>query len=267
MDRRPFGITTAPQSIPPRPIFRRPAHPCPGYTVTTALITVDVWSDVACPWCYIGKRHLEAALRDFELRDRVQLTWHSFQLDPTSPAVSDQKVAVALSKKYGMPPAQIGEMMKRVDGVAQSVGLQLRLADSVLGNTFDAHRLIHFAAEKGRQDEMKEQLFRAYFVESLPVGKHETLIQLASELGFDAEEVANMLGSGQFTEGVKTDLAQARANGITGVPFFVFQKKYAVSGAQPAATLLNILQRVARELPVEPVTAAADQCDDDGCIV
>ena len=116
-------------------------------------------------------------------------------------------------------------------------------------------------------DEMKERLFRAYFVESLPVGKHETLTQLASELGFDAGEVANMLGSGQYTEAVKTDLAQARANGITGVPFFVFQKKYAVSGAQPAATLLTILQRVAGELPVEPVAAAADQCDDDGCAV
>jgi predicted DsbA family dithiol-disulfide isomerase len=235
--------------------------------VTTALITVDVWSDVACPWCYIGKRHLESALREFALRDRVQLTWHSFQLDPTSPAVSGQKVTAALSKKYGMPPAQIAEMMNRVDGIARSVGLQLRLADSVLGNTFDAHRLIHFAANKGRQDEMKERLFKAYFVESLAVGKHETLIELASELGFDAGEVANMLGSGQYTEGVKTDLAQARANGITGVPFFVFQKKYAVSGAQPAATLLKILQQVAAELPVEQVAPAADQCDDDGCAV
>ncbi len=233
--------------------------------MTALPITVDVWSDVACPWCYIGKRHLEAALRQFALRDRVQLTWHSFQLDPTSPAVSEEKVTEALSKKYGMPPAQVVEMMNRVDGVARSVGLQLRLADSVLGNTFDAHRLIHFAADKGRQDDMKERLFRAYFVESQAIGKHDTLLQLACDLGFDLGEVSHVLGSGQYTEGVKADLTQARAHGITGVPFFVFQKKYAVSGAQPSETLLTILQRVAGELPVDLVEPAPDRCDDDAC--
>jgi predicted DsbA family dithiol-disulfide isomerase len=261
------GITAAPQLLPPRLISRRPAPPFPGSGVTASPITIDVWSDVACPWCYIGKRKLEAAVAQFALRDQVQLTWHSFQLDPSAPAVSAQKVTEMLGRKYGLPPAQVTEMMNRVDGAAREVGLKLRLADSVLGNTFDAHRLIHFAASKGQQDAAKERLFQAYFVEGLPVGDHATLQNLAAELGYDAGEVADMLGSGQFTEAVKADLAQARANGITGVPFFVFQKRYAVSGAQPTATLLQILQRVAAELPPEVVAPAADQCDDDGCAV
>jgi predicted DsbA family dithiol-disulfide isomerase len=232
---------------------------------------IEVWSDVVCPWCYVGKRRLEHALERFPHRDAVEVTWRSFELDPSAPAQRTESTIEHLANKYGISHQQAEAANQRVSGVAAQEGLAFRLDQAKSGNTFDAHRLIHLAAQHGLQDAAKERLMAAYFTEGEPIGDRETLVRLASEVGLDADEVRGVLESDAFADAVQSDESEARALGITGVPFFVLDRKYGISGAQPSDLILQALQQAWAEAnPLTMVTAAGGEdvvCTDETCVV
>lgn len=230
-------------------------------------LAIDVWSDIACPWCYVGKRHLEAALARFEHASAVTIHWRAFELDPSAPAVLDTHTSYAerLARKYGRSVAQAEGMIAHMVSVAAQDGLEMRFDRIRPGNTFDGHRLIHLAAAQGRGGEAKERLLRAYFTEGLAVGDRSTLQALGEELGLDGGAVAEMLASGQHSEAVRGEEAEARRLGISGVPFFVLGGRYGVSGAQPADVLLQALRTAWDALPEEPETLAGETCGPEGC--
>ena len=223
---------------------------------------IDIWSDIVCPWCYIGKRHLEAALADTDL-DEVEIHWHSFELDPHAPKTLDVPLEQALARKYGMSLAQARDAQARVTGVAAEAGLTFRFDQAKTGNTFDAHRLLQLANAHDLGDALKERLMRAYFTDGLPISDPDTLAALAAEVGLDEEEARQTLTGDRFTEEVRADEAQARQMGVRGVPFFVFDGRYGVSGAQPPATLRRYLERAR----AEGMPQAGPGCGDSGCAV
>ena len=204
-------------------------------------MNIDIWSDIACPFCFIGMKQLEAALEQFTHRDETVVTFHSFQLDPNAEVESTLNIYEMLAKKYGRSEEVMRESNERSFANASEFGIDFNFDDVKLTNSFDAHRLIHFALSKGRQSEMKSRLMKAYFTDGLNVGKQETLIKLASELGLDANEVSKMLDSDNFSKEVQGDIAQAKELGITGVPMFVVNMEFAVSGAQGTQALLAML--------------------------
>ena len=228
-------------------------------------LRVDVWSDIACPWCYVGKRRLEAAIARVGERAEVEVVWHAFELDPAAPPVRDtsESYAVRLAKKYGTTAEEAEGMLANMTSVAAVDGLEFHFERVRAGNTFDAHRLIHFAGERGLQDTMKERLLRAYLTEGEAIGDREVLVRLAVEADLDAEEVRGVLASDGHADAVREDEAMARKLGVTGVPFFVIDRKYAVSGAQHADVLATVLGRALDEQPVELADGAA--CGPDGC--
>jgi predicted DsbA family dithiol-disulfide isomerase len=229
-------------------------------------LSVDVWSDIACPWCYVGKRRLEAALAGFPHRESVTIVWHAFELDPAAPAVRDasQSYAERLAKKYGTGVARAEEMLKTMTETAAKDGLDFHFERVQAGNTFDAHRLIHLAHERGKQDAVKERMLRAYMTEGEPIGDRDALVRLAAEAGLDAEEAHTTLVTDAYAADVRADEDQARALGISGVPFFVIGG-YGVSGAQPADALRSVLTRAWNEAPDEPAIAEGATCGADGC--
>ena len=229
-------------------------------------LSVDVWSDIACPWCYVGKRRLEAALAGFPDRENVTTVWHAFELDPAAPAVRDasQTYAERLAKKYGTSVARADEMLKTMTETAAKDGLEFHFDRVQAGNTFDAHRLIHLAQERGKQDAVKERMLRAYMTEGEPIGDRDALVRLAAEAGLDAEEAHTTLVTDAYAAEVRADEDQAGALGISGVPFFVIGG-YGVSGAQPADALLRVLTRAWSEAPEEPVIAEGATCGVNGC--
>ena len=229
-------------------------------------LSVDVWSDIACPWCYVGKRRLEAALAGFPHRENVTIVWHAFELDPAAPAVRDasQSYAERLAKKYGTGVARANEMLQTMTATAAKDGLDFHFERVQAGNTFDAHRLIHLAQERGKQDAVKERMLRAYMTEGEPIGDRDALVRLAVEAGLDAEEAHTTLATDAYAADVRADEEQARALGISGVPFFVIGG-YGVSGAQPADALRSVLTRAWNEAPDEPVLAEGASCGPDGC--
>jgi len=230
---------------------------------------VEIWSDIACPWCYVGKRRFEAALAAFEHRDEVRVTWRSFELDPGAPAEAGRQAA-HLARKYGRTPEQAQEMLDAMTATAADEGLSFRFDLMRAGNTFDAHRLLHLAKERGVQDAVKERLLRAYFTEGEAVGDRDTLVRLAAESGLDADEVRAALDEGRYVGAVRADEAEAQALGIRGVPFFVVDRRYGVSGAQPADVLRQVLDRAWSErAPLIPVVGGADAtaCGPDGCAI
>ena len=204
---------------------------------------VEVWSDVACPWCYVGKRHLEQALTEFEGADDVQVTWRSFELDPTAPRVRGQDAVTLLAAKYGRSHEEAEAMVQSMRETGARDGLDLRFDIARSGNTFDAHRLLHLAASQGMQDAVKERFMRAYQTEGEAIGEPEVLQRLAEEAGLPADEVREVLITERFAEEVRADEAQAVEFGIRGVPFFVVDRRVAVSGAQPPEVLLQLLQQ------------------------
>jgi predicted DsbA family dithiol-disulfide isomerase len=208
-------------------------------------LLVDVWSDVACPWCYVGKRRLEGALEKFAHKGDVKVTWHAFELDPGAPPVrpTDVSHVERIAKKYGMSVGQAEAATKNLVETAAKDGITMRFDRIHGGNTFDAHRVIHLAGEHGLQDAVKERLLLAYFTEGASVGEPEVLVRLASEAGLDAEEVRAMLASDALTDAVRDDEKQAMELGIRGVPFFVIAGRYGVSGAQPVEVLLSALEK------------------------
>jgi predicted DsbA family dithiol-disulfide isomerase len=201
----------------------------------TLKMKVEVWSDIMCPFCYIGKRNYESALDKFEGRDNVEIEWHSFQLDPTIPKniPTKENVYQWLAEKKGISYEQSAKMHERVIELARNAGLDYRFDKAIVANSFDAHRLIQLAKSKGLGDEAEEKLFRAYFTEGKDFGDHDTLISIGKDIGLAEEDIKSALVSDVYAEKVKRDIQEAAEIGIQGVPFFVFDRKYAVSGAQP----------------------------------
>jgi predicted DsbA family dithiol-disulfide isomerase len=217
-------------------------------------LAVEIWSDVVCPWCYVGKRRLEAALSQFEHRDDVEVTWRSFELDPGAPGKRDVSPAEHLAGKYGISVEQAEASNAQLTEVAAGEGLEYHLDRTRGGNSFDAHRLIHLGSERGVQDAVKERLMRAYFSEGEAIGDPETLVRLAAEAGLDPDEARAALESDAYADAVRADEELASRIGIQGVPYFVLNRRFGVSGAQPAELLVQALERAWAE---GPRTAAA----------
>jgi predicted DsbA family dithiol-disulfide isomerase len=203
---------------------------------------VEIWSDIACPWCYIGRRRFEKALNQFEHSDQVEVVWRSFQLDPNAPRHYEGTVNDLLAQRYGMSKEKAASTNARVTALAALEGLDYHLERAHPVNSLDAHRLIHLAADHHLQSEMKERLQKAYFSDGLTISNADTLVQLAVEVGLDAGETRQMLESDAYTAAVHADIMRAQALGCNGVPFFVFDEKYAVSGAQPVELFSSALE-------------------------
>jgi predicted DsbA family dithiol-disulfide isomerase len=204
---------------------------------------VEIWSDVVCPWCYLGKRRFEQGLAAFEHRDEVEVVYRSFELDPSAPTDVTEPTIDLLASKYGMTHAQAEDAQQQMEQRAAVDGLEFRMSDLRSGNTRDAHRLLHLAKERGRQPELAERLHRAYFSEQRSVFDAASLSQLAVEVGLDPAEVADVLAGDGYADEVEADEATAQALGATGVPFFVIDRRYGISGAQPADAITQTLQR------------------------
>jgi predicted DsbA family dithiol-disulfide isomerase len=234
-------------------------------------VLVEIWSDVVCPWCYIGKRRFETALASFEHRDEVEVVWRSFELDPKAPQEREGDYASRLGRKYGMAPERAMRTLEHMTSVAAEEGLEFDFARSRSGNSFDAHRLLHFAGERGLQGELKERLLLAYFSEGEAIGRPEVLQRLAVEVGLDAGEVADVLAGEAYGDHVRADEEAAEELGVGGVPFFLVGRKFAVSGAQDVAVFTHALERAwAKHHPaIEVVGSATDAgaCDDGSCAV
>jgi predicted DsbA family dithiol-disulfide isomerase len=232
-------------------------------------LRIDIWSDIACPWCYVGKRRLEQALAKFPHKDDVVIVWRAFELDPSAPKVRDtsQSYAERLAKKYGTQPLQAQVMIDRMVDTAAEDGLEFRFDRIRPGNTFDAHRLLHLAHERGKQDALKERMLRGYMTEGQAIGDGDVLITLAREAGLDEAEARAVLDGDRYAAEVRQDEAMARELGITGVPFFVMAERLGVSGAQPAEVLLGVLDRAWAELakPALETFAEGAVCGPDGC--
>jgi predicted DsbA family dithiol-disulfide isomerase len=234
-------------------------------------VNIDIWSDVVCPWCYIGKRRFEAALGRFDHREQVTVTWHSYQLDPTArstPEGVEGNYVERLAAKFGGGVEQARQMLGSMTQTAAAEGLDYHFDIAKPANTFDAHRLLHLAAARGVQDELEEQLFRATFTLGQPVGDHHTLTDIAVVAGLDRDEVVAVLADDSYADDVRADEEQARAYGITGVPFFVIDSKYGVSGAQPAEALLEVMtQAWQQEHPLTVVAGSGEHCEGDVCAI
>jgi len=193
---------------------------------------IEIWSDIMCPFCYIGKRKFEAALAKFEHKEEVEIVWKSFQLNPDMKTDPKKNINQYLAEIKGWSLDQAKEMNDRVTGIAKAVGLQYDFDKAIVANSFDAHRLIQFAKSEGKGDAAEERLFKAYFTEGKNISDHSILIHLASEIGLDTTEVKNMLDSTNYANEVNNDIREALEIGVRGVPFFLIDRKYAVSGAQ-----------------------------------
>lgn len=231
-------------------------------------ITVEIWSDILCPFCYIGKRRLETALARFPQREQIEVLWRSFELDPAANPTPGENQYARLAAKYGNTEAWARQMSANMTQMAAEEGLAFDFDNLVPANSLRAHRLVHLAATHGRQDAAKERLFKAYLEEGLNINDVPTLTRLGAELELPAAEVAHLWESEDFTQEVRHDEYQARQIGVRGVPYFVFDDKYAVSGAQPAELFEEVLQKVWEEARPQPVPLATAtegaSCDIDG---
>ena len=219
---------------------------------------VEIWSDIACPWCFIGKRRFEAALQRFEHRDDVNVTWRSFELDPDAPHERAGDRAERLAQKYGMSVEQAREAEQSLTATAAGDGLDLHFEIARSGTTFDGHRIVHLAAEHGLQDAMKERLLRAYFSEGELISDHATLQRLAVEVGLAPDDVAATLASDRFVAAVRDDERTASAFGIGAVPTFVIDRALGAAGAQPPDALLELLRQGWAREPVAPSALAGE---------
>ena len=203
---------------------------------------IDIWSDVVCPWCYLGKRRLEKALASFEGRADVTIAHRSFQLDPTRPKGETTSRRTMLMSKYRLTEDRVREMDHNMETMAAAEGLEYHLTEKgQSGNTLDAHRVVHLAASHDREDQMLERLYKAYFTEQRSVFDVEPLVSLAVEEGLDATEVREALESDRYVDAVRRDLEEARMLGVTGVPFFVIDGRYGISGAQATEVFTRAL--------------------------
>jgi predicted DsbA family dithiol-disulfide isomerase len=229
---------------------------------------VEIWSDVVCPFCYIGKRKFENALAQFGPRGEVQVEWKSFQLTPEFVPTPGESIHASLAKKKGVPEAEGRRMNDYMTQAAKEVGLDYQFDKAVPANTFLAHQLIHFAAHNDQQGAMKERLFAAYYLEGQNLNDVDTLVKLAAEIGLDADAARQALAAGTYANEVRRDEYEAQQIGVRGVPFFVFEDKYAVSGAQPSEVFAEVLDKVWEEAnPKRQPVLLNDgpACGPDGC--
>ncbi len=223
-------------------------HPHRFPLIVSEPIKIDIWSDIACPWCYIGKRHLEAGLEALGAdAPDVEIEYHSFELSPDTPLDFEGSTVEYLAERKGMPVERVEQMLEHVTGVAANAGLDYHFEKVAHTKTLKAHELLHFAKAHGKQLELKERLLKAYFVEGGRVNRIDELVGFASDVGLDADAAREALDSGRFAADVQADIAQAGAYGIQGVPFFVIDGKYGISGAQPAEVFTQAISQVSGE--------------------
>ncbi|MGP4071165.1 DsbA family oxidoreductase [Piscibacillus sp. B03] len=231
---------------------------------------IEIWSDVVCPFCYIGKRRLEEAMERFG-QGNIQVHFRSYQLDPSAEKNTHSDIHEMLAKKYGVPYEEGKRMNDQMAQQAKTVGLEFNFDQVIPTNTEDAHRLSHYANKSGKMYDMMESLMRAYFTEGKDVGDHQVLANLAEEVGLDPKEALEVTETSKYKRDVHADQQDAHQIGVQGVPFFVFNEKYAVSGAQPTEVFLDVLKKVHEEEQSQPKiqvlneTSNTEYCDDDSC--
>lgn len=224
---------------------------------------VDIWSDVVCPFCYIGKKRLEAAAKESGIE--LEVHWHSFQLDPEAPVRQEVSNSERLAQKYGRSVPEVEDMQRNIAAMAKQEGIEFNWEGANSGNTLNAHRIIHLAQSKGLGNEAQEAFFYSYMTQGLPIGERETLEDVAARIGLNPVEVDDLLDSDEFADFVKFDQEVARDQlKVTGVPFFVFDQRIALAGAQPKEVFLQVLEKALEEPEQQP---AADQCSTDACDV
>ena len=233
-------------------------------------LKVQIWSDIMCPFCYIGKRRIEEALILFEHKDAVAIEWKSFQLDATFKASADDNMVDHLAEKYGKEKDWAQGMLDNMTQNAKNAGLDFHFEKAILANSFNAHRLLHLAKKYQLANDLEELLFKAYLTEGKNINDNSTLKELGVSVGLNAVEIDEVLNSDAYGNDVKQDIQNANAIGVQGVPFFVFDNKYAVSGAQPATAFLEILQKAWDEGKFDSKvtlinTTEGDSCGIDGC--
>ena len=228
---------------------------------------IEIWSDVACPWCYIGKRRFEAALAAFPHRDAVEVKWRSYQLDPTLPEHYDGTELDYLSTRKGLAPQQVAQMFEHVAGQGKGEGLEYRFDQVVVANSFTAHRLIHLAAAHGKQDAAKERLLSDHFEHGKDIGNRGYLTSLGTDLGIDAVELNELFTTDKYAAEVRFDFEEGRSLGISGVPFFVIDRKFGLSGAQPVEKFTAALNQAWQDAnPLVLVSPdSGESCGPDGC--
>lgn len=227
---------------------------------------IEIWSDVMCPFCYIGKKHLEKALEEFPGKDEVEIVWKSFQLNPNLPESSNESVYEYLAKSKGISLEQSKQMHGHVEQMAKNAGLDYHFEKAVVANSFKAHRVLQLAKRNNLGDQLKEVLLHAYFTEGKNIGDKQVLIELAEKVGMTAEDVELALSNESFANYVNNDIEEARQIRVQGVPFFVFDRKYAISGAQPVEHFKDTLSKVFEESSpfINTSTEQGDSCDVDG---
>jgi predicted DsbA family dithiol-disulfide isomerase len=234
-------------------------------------LRIDVWSDVVCPWCYVGLTHLDRALAEFEHADRIDVVLHSYELDPGAPVRDEEPLVNRLARKYGTTIEQVEANQARIRLMGEEVGIEFNFDLTARGNTVDAHRLLHLAYEHDLQRELKDELFRAYFTRGEVVGEHDTLRRAAEAVGLPSDAVDKVLDSDLYADDVRADVEQARQMGVSGVPFFLFDGDIGFGGAQPPDRMLQALRRVWAERRPEPagllddLVADGEACGPEGC--
>lgn len=233
---------------------------------------VEIFSDVACHWCYISKRRFEAALAGFEHRDQVEITWGSYQLDPSAPRTTETALNELVADKTGMSLSDVAAASEQVSALAAKEGLEFHMEKVRYGNTFDAHRLLQFAATHNLQEEVEERLFKAYFTEGAALGDTGTLVKLVSEVGLEESEIQAILASDKYADKVRADIRRASHLGIQAVPFYVIDEKYGISGAQPVEVLQEKLEQAWTEShPLITVSGGSQNnagfCEGDSCAI
>ncbi|MBD8081539.1 DsbA family oxidoreductase [Chryseobacterium caseinilyticum] len=226
---------------------------------------IEIWSDVMCPFCYIGKKNFEKALEEFSFKDKIEVEWKSFQLDPSLETDVTTTTAEYFREKKGFPEAQAKQMTAQVTEMGKSVGIDFNFENAIITNTFPAHKLIHLAKKHQLGAEMEEELFKAHFLQGKNIGDDKTLISLGEKLGLKSENIIEALSSREIDLEVKHEIIEASQLGISGVPFFVIDQKYGVSGAQPVETFREAITQAYNENTVALSNNNDASCGEDGC--
>ncbi|HPS05810.1 MAG TPA: DsbA family oxidoreductase [Tenuifilaceae bacterium] len=241
------------------------------HSTTSNNIKVEIWSDVVCPFCYIGKHRFESALEKFQHSNIVEVEWKSFQLDPYAVTNSNLSVMDNLAREKGLSAAQVQESVGYIADMAKSVGLDFHFEKAIVANSFKAHRILHLAKTHGKQNELEEKLFAAYFTQGMNIDDDDVLLNLATSVGLSGDEVRKVLGSDAYSDEVKHDIAHARQLYVRGVPYFLFDGKYAVSGAQEVDFFLQTLNKAyADHKGPEVIEIPGNNpgvCGPDGCSI
>ena len=228
---------------------------------------IEIWSDYACPYCYIGERQLEKALDSFSGKEGIDISYRAFELDPSASYETTTNTRERVAAKYGMSLEKAQQMIDGVTEYAKSVGLDYNYGTVQYTNTFDAHRIAKYAETKGKGLEMSEKLFHAYFTENKQMSNHNVLTDIAIELGLDKLEVEDVLKNKKFAEDVRNDEYEASRLGIHAVPFFVINEKYSISGAQPPEVFEQAIEKALKEEKIEVDDLGGMVCNSDGCSV